>query len=146
MRACVAVCRAYGIPPHRVRGHFEYSPTRKIDPSGPSRWAASGKWEMDEFRDDVAAGLAPIAPPPPPPTIPTGDIADMEAIFAPTFDPSKPGVKWWNNATPHLAIWQTGAVTRATNAHYELAEHKGAPVILLDSQDQYNDLVSKIAG
>jgi hypothetical protein len=60
---CAALCLAYGIPPHQVRGHVEWAPGRKIDPAGPSRWATSGTWNMDLFRDDLA-----LEPPPPEPT------------------------------------------------------------------------------
>jgi hypothetical protein len=52
-----------------VHAHYEYAPDRKVDPRGPSRWA-SGQlelWNMDRFRADVAARLAPAPPPPPPP-------------------------------------------------------------------------------
>jgi len=55
---------------HPPRAHFEWAPTRKIDPSGPSLWAPNGgKWNMDAFRLDVANALAPPPPPPPPPPI-----------------------------------------------------------------------------
>ena len=63
---CAALCRAYGIPTDRVRGHFEWAPGRKIDPAGPSRWAPNGgTWPMAAFRADVAAEL--VAPPTPSP-------------------------------------------------------------------------------
>jgi hypothetical protein len=140
LTSSAAICLAYGIDVHNVRGHFEWT-SRKIDPSGPSMWAASGKWDMDEFRTDVAATITQQTTPPP---TTDEETDDMEAIFAPTYDPGKPGVKWWNDSTPHLAIWVTGRVTRASNAHYDLAKHKGAPVILLNSQDQYEYLVSQI--
>ena len=35
-----AICRAYGIDVRNVRAHFEWAPSRKIDPSGPSMCAA----------------------------------------------------------------------------------------------------------
>lgn len=39
--------------------HFEWAPTRKIDPAGPSKWADTNdryqRWRMDDFRSDVAA-------------------------------------------------------------------------------------------
>ena len=47
-----ALCDAYGC--RYVRGHLEWAPTRKIDPAGPSPWAAGGaSWNMDAFRSDV---------------------------------------------------------------------------------------------
>lgn len=66
-----ALCRAYGIPAHNVRGHFEWAPTRKIDPaSGATATPYSphdrhGKFDMDRFRADVHAVLFPPSPNPP---------------------------------------------------------------------------------
>lgn len=50
---CAALCNAYNISVDHVRAHFEWAPGRKIDPSGPSRWAAWGQWNMDAFRHSV---------------------------------------------------------------------------------------------
>lgn len=45
------LCAAYAIDTHCVRGHFEWAPTRKVDPSGPSLWSSSSaSWNMDNFR------------------------------------------------------------------------------------------------
>ena len=52
-----ALCTHYGIPSGRVHGHIEWAPTRKIDPAGPAQWPpinASGSWDMNPFRTDVA--------------------------------------------------------------------------------------------
>lgn len=50
-----ALCDAYQIPVNHVRAHFEWSPGRKIDPRGPSRWADGvTMWNMGRFRTDVA--------------------------------------------------------------------------------------------
>jgi hypothetical protein len=51
---CQALCATYAIPHSHVRSHAEWSPGRKIDPAGPSRWAPGGTWPMHEFRDDLA--------------------------------------------------------------------------------------------
>lgn len=59
---------AYGISTGCVHSHAEYAPTRKIDPAGPSRWAAGGTWPMDGFRADVAGSTTPTPAP-----ITTGD-------------------------------------------------------------------------
>lgn len=84
----------------------------------------------------------PVTPPVPDvPVQPVEGDELMEAIFYPV--PDK-GVKWHNDGTPHLAIWPSGCVTRATNAHYTLAGLKSVPVLPLDSQDQYMDLVAQI--
>jgi len=49
-----ALCDAYGLA--HVRAHFEWAPTRKIDPAGPSPWAdGADSWDMDGFRAAVAA-------------------------------------------------------------------------------------------
>lgn len=48
--------------------HFEWAPTRKVDPRGPSNWADGPieTWDMDAFRGDVFAILNPPPPPEPP--------------------------------------------------------------------------------
>ncbi len=52
-RLCVALCAAYGIPTARIHAHFEWAPSRKIDPAGPSRYATgAASWDMDAFRAD----------------------------------------------------------------------------------------------
>lgn len=52
------LCRSYGISPNYCRAHFEWSPDRKIDPSGTSRWALrGGKWNMAAFRKDIQQAL-----------------------------------------------------------------------------------------
>lgn len=56
-----------------VHAHFEWAPTRKIDPAGPSKWANLAdrylRWKMDLFRQDVAVQVIDIdgggTPPPP---------------------------------------------------------------------------------
>lgn len=98
MTAAVAICRRYAIVPHRVRGHFEWAPTRKIDPSGPSRWAPSGgKWSMDMFRADITNALTPPPVPPSP--------SDPEEVTMITLD-HRPGAPDWtalNFTGTHLA-------------------------------------------
>lgn len=71
---CRTLCDWLDLNPEMdVIAHFEYT-SRKIDPAGPSRYAAGvNKWNMDAFRADVA-----YTPPVPIPT-PTGD-ADMLKI------------------------------------------------------------------
>lgn len=61
VRLCAALCDAYKIPMNHVRAHWEWAPGRKIDPAGPSPWAAGkASWNMDRFRADVAAVNLPI--------------------------------------------------------------------------------------
>jgi len=61
-----ALCNAYRlVPATDIRSHAEWSPPRKIDPKGPSRWSPdnSKPWNMNAFRDEVASTLpAPIPP------------------------------------------------------------------------------------
>lgn len=71
---CAALVKAYGLQPSDVFAHFEWAPTRKIDPWGPSRWAGMGKWDMNLFRADVAAALTPAPTPEPPAPTPTKDL------------------------------------------------------------------------
>lgn len=55
---CAALCQEYDIPVNHVRAHFEWAPTRKIDPAGASPWATgAAKWDMVAFRSDVAEKL-----------------------------------------------------------------------------------------
>lgn len=58
-----------------IFSHFEYAPTRKCDPTGLSRWSNDGnkkgcnaqpRWNMNAFRAEVKAGLAPVPPHPVP--------------------------------------------------------------------------------
>ena len=47
-----ALCDAYGI--EHVLAHFEWAPTRKVDPAGVSPWSGdSSSWDMDAFRRDL---------------------------------------------------------------------------------------------
>jgi peptidoglycan hydrolase-like protein with peptidoglycan-binding domain len=67
---CQRLCNGYHFDPSRdICAHWEWT-TRKIDPAGNSRYATGGaKWNMDQFRGDVAG--APTQPPPttePPPS------------------------------------------------------------------------------
>lgn len=87
VRGVAALCLAYGIPVAHVRAHAEWSPGRKIDPAGPSPWAAGrATWNMDGFRTSVAAEMArqttPDAGPPRPPVQPAPEPW-------PSFDPAR---------------------------------------------------------
>jgi len=71
--ACRALCDAYGLDPGRdVLAHFEWvapsCPGRKIDPAGPSPYAAGPgavSWDMAAFRRDVVASSSPAPGPVP---------------------------------------------------------------------------------
>ena len=59
------LCGHYGIANAAVIAHFEYAPSRKIDPAGQSRYATgSNKWNMPAFRTDCAKGGGEPTPPP----------------------------------------------------------------------------------
>ena len=66
VRLCAALCMAYRIPVSRVLAHFEWAPTRKIDPAGPSVWANMSdqymRWNMEDFRESVAARMTTQPP------------------------------------------------------------------------------------
>jgi len=63
------LCSQYGIPNNNVRGHFEWAPTRKVDPAGPSKWASgSASWDMNGFRRDCVGAPEPGPTPEPEPT------------------------------------------------------------------------------
>lgn len=89
---CAALCKAYGIPAHHVRGHLEYAPTRKIDPAGPSLWMSptdgSKRWNMNAFRGSVVEALNP---PPLPPLNPNPSEGE-EMITGLWKGPNDPGV------------------------------------------------------
>lgn len=54
---CAALCAAYGLNVATdICSHWEWTPGRKIDPAGNSRYATGGaSWDMNRFRADVAA-------------------------------------------------------------------------------------------
>lgn len=51
--------------PHRTFAHFEWAPTRKVDPRGVSRWSPDGgMWDMDAFRAELRNNQPPPGVPP----------------------------------------------------------------------------------
>ena len=105
---CAALCHAYGIGFEQVHAHFEWT-SRKIDPAGPSRWATSGSWDMDGFRDDCSNGTVP-APPTPSPAPPEEE--DM-----PRFLVAHPSGEWfvtdmatYRTYVPHPGLGEEGMV------------------------------------
>ena len=63
---CVARCVTTTASPTATSdGHLEWAPGRKIDPAGPSRWAAgAASWNMAGFRTDVTGQPKPEPPTP----------------------------------------------------------------------------------
>ena len=55
VRGCAALCEWLGLHSSDVLAHFETAPGRKIDPTGPSRFAQGRTmWHMPGFRSEVA--------------------------------------------------------------------------------------------
>lgn len=52
-----ALCLAYNVGSYENRSHFEWAPTRKIDPAGPSQWTNLSdrnlRWNMNSFRVSI---------------------------------------------------------------------------------------------
>lgn len=68
LRGAVALHRHYRIGVYEARAHFEWAPTRKIDPAGPSRWInvedKYQRWNMGKFRFDIQTELNKLNVPP----------------------------------------------------------------------------------
>lgn len=69
IRGTAAICRAFSIGVFENRAHFEWAPTRKIDPAGPCRYMGTNtpnmKWNMGLVRSDLQAALNPTPAPTP---------------------------------------------------------------------------------
>lgn len=85
--ASTAMCRAYGLKPSDVAGHWDWSPGRKIDPAtaaavqGPWRprsVSSSGTWSVDDLRAECVRRSSSTPEPPQP--IKRGP-RDMYSIF-----------------------------------------------------------------
>lgn len=101
IRLSKALCNHYGIPTGHVRSHAEWAPGRKIDPAGPSQWAASGTWNMSEFRADVSQGT------PPPTPIPTQGSKKLFLVFQWTGQPDA----WYvTDGVQYRRIWTFEAI------------------------------------
>lgn len=100
--------------PHRAFSHFEWSPGRKVDPRGISRWSPDGgMWDMDLFRAELANRNTPEEPPMP------------RYILKPPSD--RPGGPWflrWDGTWSYL-----------TGRDRELTRAEGLP--------EYDDLASR---
>jgi hypothetical protein len=105
-----ALSQAYNVSVHQIWSHFEYSPGRKIDPYGPSRWNGDRVdfWNMNAFRHDVQTSVPPPAPGNPP-TDPGDDDAMLVNLVQEKGQPAvyaqySNGTKTWvpNQATLNL--------------------------------------------
>lgn len=72
---CKELCEAYGIPFRQIHSHWEYAPSRKVDPAGPALYQEPPRlgpsnlsWNMDSFRQacESAGGSTPVPPEPTP--------------------------------------------------------------------------------
>lgn len=89
-----ALANAYDIATDCVFSHWEWT-TRKIDPAGPSRFGTSGphqRWNMDNFRKEVAIKRGQ---PPPPPVVATA--VTVAATATATYVVQKDD-SWWRIA------------------------------------------------
>ena len=113
MATARALVAAYSIPMGHVRGHFEWAPARKIDPSGPARWSSNQnrKWDMDLFRVDTKPQ------PLPPPTLPPPVIGD-EVIEA---------ISHKDNGYVYLTNGMCKTYVRGQQAMAEVRERYGIP-------------------
>lgn len=85
----------YGITAANNLAHFEWAPTRKIDPYGPCRWNGNRNtfWDMGQFRSTLGA----TTPPPPPPP---EDDDDMKLYVA----REKNGTIWVGNGVERTGV------------------------------------------
>jgi hypothetical protein len=129
LRVNVALYLRYQYPIGNLIAHYEWAPTRKIDPAGPP-YAAPGdpwlRWDMDRFRGDVwlAASKLPAEPAP----IPSEDDT-MLYIAIPAWPGADPDL-------PYLVVHSNGTVRPAISHDTTL----GAPLIDITDAGQYDRL------
>lgn len=103
-RGVRALCDRYGCK--YVAGHAEWAPDRKVDPAGPSPWAAGNDtWNMDGFRNDVWEDDDDMA-------LTDDDVARIaKAVWAYQIDQPGP------DSTPKAAWWFIRRIL-GTGRHY----------------------------
>lgn len=112
VKMCAALNAAYGLHVGDLHSHWEWTPGRKIDPAGNSRYASGGSsWNMDTFRGEVWLGVPtdPTDPPPPNPT--------------PTPPPSN---EWWHALMQELPTLRRGASGASVKRMQHLLAATGA--------------------
>lgn len=137
-----ALCSAYRLDPLRdIMAHFEWAPTRKIDPWGGNvatpNYPFTGpfKWKMHDFRMAVN-NLGQVTPPVPPPTQP-GDEEDMMLfVMVPRFA-NEPGA----HSAAWLIRWSSGLCTYATSPDIDYANKNKIPQVGIADKAQYNQLL-----
>lgn len=108
------------IGPGQIISHFEWAPSRKNDPFGPSRWAGMAMWNMNAFRGEVLALMngGVITPTPPPPT--GGSVDWASGNF---------GLWPLNNSKPTIRLNSYGEAVKYAQA---VLKHKKGYAITID--------------
>lgn len=135
-----AILRHLGLDADRVTTHWEYAPTRKIDPAGPNggriAYAPGTRmtWSPDAVRASVARWLAP-APTPQPPTE-----EDDEMVLLHLVSPTKGEWLWTPGGEPqpfksmsdYAAI--VGGIKSATGREPQRVNVSDAQLVALQSE------------
>jgi peptidoglycan hydrolase-like protein with peptidoglycan-binding domain len=121
-----ALCGHYGFDPHTdVVSHNLWTPTRKIDPAGPSRFGSinrSGTWDMNIFRNEVATASQPSpgpGPEPGPSPEPPQPVNWYDALMAqmPVLTPGS--TDYWGVKRMQHLLAAAGAMNEANTANYD---------------------------
>jgi peptidoglycan hydrolase-like protein with peptidoglycan-binding domain len=114
-----ALCDFYGLQVGSdVISHHEWTPSRKIDPAGPSRFGSinrSGTWDMNLFRGAVS-GAAPVPPDVPEPPA-SGNWYDELMFRMPTLRQGSQDY-WFVKRMQHL-IAAAGFMNEANTSNYD---------------------------
>lgn len=117
-----ALCSFYGLDPNiDVISHHEWTPSRKIDPAGPSRYGSinsSGTWDMNLFRGAVlGVPSIPVPPQPEPPLPPSGNWYDSLMQQMPVLRRGSDDF-WFVKRMQHL-IAAAGFMNEANTSNYD---------------------------
>lgn len=117
---CRVLCNAYGLGIDRIHAHFEWAPTRKIDPAGNSRYASGGaSWNMNQFRNDCTGGVP----------VPEPDEDDMpKAVLITAHNDPNHWVFAWDgfhmnqvSAGAQTSVGANGALYTEPNVNYDMS-------------------------
>jgi hypothetical protein len=122
------LCIGYGIGTAQIHAHFEYAPSRKIDPAGESRYATgAAMWDMDVFVRDVAAGGHVPTPPEPEPE------PEPEPVPPPDQEDDLMAFIIKNNITHEVAlVYGDGKLTGLAGADIERYETRFGEALVTD--------------
>ena len=134
---CSALNKRFDFDPLRDNfAHFEWAPTRKIDPAGNSRYATGGnKWNMPSFRNDVKALVKPPDPPVDPeiPPFPPTDLETEMPYLLITRGPIE-------SATDAIACFPGGNVRLVMGYEWQFYRLRPEPIATLQDAAQYDRL------